>query len=43
MSVKGAKPSITVLYDADEERVRTEALAAGKRFLRQTEPRTSSR
>ena len=32
MPVKADKPSITVLYDADEDRARTEALAAGKKF-----------
>ena len=28
----GAKPSITILYDADEERVRADALANGEKF-----------
>ena len=32
MAAKGEKPSITVLYDAAEERARSEAQAAGKKF-----------
>ena len=32
MAVKPDKPSITILYDAEEDSARTEALAAGKKF-----------